>query len=149
MTGDRAGIREAAVWAACRGERVFPCLPGDKRPAVDRWEQRASANPEHVAEAWRDRYPGHNIGVACGPSRLVVLDLDTHGELPPDWQLPGIGDGRDVFAQLCEWAGQPWPVTRWTVTPSGGWHLWFRAPDVPDLRNTAGLLGPMIDARLA
>jgi Bifunctional DNA primase/polymerase, N-terminal len=129
------------------GFHFFPCLPGDKRPAVDRWERRASADPGHLAEAWRTRFPGHNIGVACGPSRLVVLDLDCHGQLPPEWQLPGIVDGRDVLAQLCEWAGQPWPSTYWVATPSGGWHLYFRAPDGAGIRNSASLIGPQIDVR--
>ena len=141
MTGYRA------VLLARRGWYVFPCLPDDKRPAVDRWEQRASASPEHVEDAWQDRYPGHNAGIACGPSGLVVLDLDTHGTLPDDWRLPGIRDGRDVLAQLCEWAGQPWPSTYWVATPSGGWHLYFRAPEGPEIRNSAGKIGPMIDVR--
>lgn len=129
-----------AVPAARRGWSVFPCRPGDKRPAVNRWEQRATAHPERVGRYWpSDR---HNIGVACGPSGLVVVDLDAHGELPGDWHLPGIRDGRDVLAQLCEWASQPWPVTYWVGIPSGGWHLYFTAPEAPEIRNSAGLLGP-------
>jgi Bifunctional DNA primase/polymerase, N-terminal len=139
--------RDAVVAAARRGWAVFPCLPGDKRPAVDRWEQRASADPAHVAEAWRTRFPEHNVGVACGPSRLVVLDLDCHADLPDDWRLPGVVDGRDVLALLCEWAGQPWPSTYWVATPSGGWHLYFRAPDGAGIRNSASLIGPQIDVR--
>jgi hypothetical protein len=113
----RRVLAESAAGLASRGFHVFPCLPGGKRPAVDRWEQRASADPAHVADAWRSRYAGHNIGIACGPSRLAVLDLDRHGELPAEWRLPGVIDGRDVFSQLCEWAGQPWPSTYWVATP--------------------------------
>jgi hypothetical protein len=127
------------------GFHVFPCLPGSKRPAVDHWEQRARADPETVARYWPG--PRHNIGIACGPSGLVVIDLDTHGSLPEDWQLPGIIDGRDVLAQLCDWAGQPWPSTYMVSTPSGGWHLYFRAPDGEKIRNSAGKLGPLIDVR--
>ena len=63
---------------------MFPCLPGHKPPAVDRWEQRACADLERVRRYWPSGR--HNIGVACGPSRLVVLDLDTHGTLPEDWR---------------------------------------------------------------
>ena len=145
---DYNGHRQAPAPLAARGWRVFPCLPGSKRPAVDRWEQRASADPAHVAEAWRIRFPGHNIGVACGPSGLVVLDLDCHGLLPDEWQAePGVRDGRDVLAALAEWAGQPWPSTHWVATPSGGWHLYFRAPDGPVIRNSASLIGPQIDVR--
>jgi hypothetical protein len=142
-------LAESAAGLASRGFHVFPCLPGEKRPAVDRWEQRASADPVHVAEAWRTRYIGHNIGIACGPSRLAVLDLDCRGELPSEWRLPGVVDGRDVFAQLCEWAGQPFPSTHWVATPSGGWHLYFRVPVGCQIRNSASLLGPQIDVRAA
>ncbi len=135
----------AAVTAAERGWHVFPCRPGDKRPMVDRWEQRACADPERVAAHWP---AAANVGVACGPSGLLVVDLDSHRDLPPDWQaIPGVVDGRDVLAQLCDWAGQPWPHTYTAATPSGGWHLYFRAPDSAGLRNTAGLLGPQIDTR--
>jgi Bifunctional DNA primase/polymerase, N-terminal len=140
-------LAESAARLASRGFHVFPCLPGDKRPAVDRWEQRASADPAHVADAWRSRYAGHNIGIACGPSRLAALDLDRHGELPAEWRLPGVIDGRDVFSQLCEWAGQPWPSTYWVATPSGGWHLYFRVPVGCQIRNSASLLGPQVDVR--
>jgi len=137
--------RDAAVATARLGWAVFPCRPGDKRPAVDRWEERACAEPELVARHWpSDR---HNVGIACGPSRLVVVDLDTHGQLPEDWRLPGICDGCDVLAQLAEWAGQPWPATRTIMTPTGGWHLYFRAPDGPQIRNSASLIGPLIDVR--
>src|ERR1022692_3977538 len=73
--------RAAAIAAARRGWAVFPCRPGDKRPAIDRWEERASADPTHIETAWRDRYPRANVGIAAGPSGLVVVDLDTseHG----------------------------------------------------------------------
>src|SRR5258708_7716570 len=130
---------------ARRGWHVFPCRPGDKRPAVDDWEHRACADPGRVARFWPS--PQHNIGIACGPSGLVVLDLDTHGTLPDDWRLPGIRDGRDVLAQLCEWAGQPWPSTYWVATPSGGWPLYFRAAEGLEIRNSAGKIGPLIDVR--
>lgn len=134
-----------AAELAALGWHVFPCLPDDKRPAVDKWEQRACADPDRVARYWPS--PRHNVGVACGPSRLVVVDLDTHGQLPDGWRLPGIRDGRDVLAQLCEWAGQPWPATYMVATPSGGWHLYYRAPDGEEIRNSAGKLGPLIDVR--
>jgi hypothetical protein len=138
--------RDAAIAASRRGWAVFPCRPAGKQPAVpDSWETRACADPDRVARFWPS--PRHNVGIACGPSRLVIVDLDTHGELPEDWRLPGIADGRDVLAQLCEWACQPWPVTHWVATPSGGWHLYFAAPDGSRIRNSAGLIGPQVDVR--
>lgn len=140
--------RDAAVAAAARGWAVFPCRPGDKRPTVRNWERRACADPERVARYW----PGdrHNIGIACGPSCLVVIDLDTHGELPAEWrQLPGVNDGKDVLALVCEWAGMDWPSTYTVATPSGGWHLYFTAPASSGIRNSASLIGPQVDVRAA
>jgi hypothetical protein len=137
--------RDAAVAAAREGWAVFPCLPRDKRPAVDRWEERACSDPDRVARYWPSGR--HNVGCACGPSSRVVIDLDTHGTLPDDWRLPGIRDGQDVLAQLCEWAGQPWPVTRTKRTPLDGWHLEFLAPAGMEIRNSAGKIGPLIDVR--
>lgn len=157
--------RDAAVAAASEGWAVFPCRPRDKRPAVPDhresecrrtgrcadghmgWEQLACADPERVRRHWpRDA----NVGVACGPSRLVVFDLDSHhhGDLPPEWaEIPGVTDGRDVLAQLCEWAGRPWPCTRMGSTPLNGWHMAFLAPAGRVIRNSAGKIGPLIDVR--
>lgn len=142
-----ASLRSAAIAAAQRGRAVFPLRPSTKRPAVNRWERRATADPERVARWWP---ASANIGIACGPSRLVVVDLDCHGDLPPDWAaLAGVRDGRDVLAQLCDWAGEPWPSTHTVATPSAGWHLYFAAPVGQALRNTAGAIGPQIDTRAA
>ena len=135
----------AAMEAARRGWAVFPCRPGDKRPAVPGWERRACADPGRVGRYWPSAQ--HNIGVACGPSRLVVVDLDTHSPPPDDWRLPGVHDGRDVLALVAEWAGQPWPVTYTVKTPTGGLHLYYSAPDGPGIRNSAGKIGPLIDVR--
>jgi hypothetical protein len=137
---------DAAVMLARRGWHVFPCRPNEKPPAVDHWEQRSCADPDTVRRYWPSAR--HNIGIACGPSRLVVLDLDVHGEMPDEWRkLFGIHDGKDVLAALCEWAGQPWPTTYWVASPSQGWHLYYRAPEGYEIRNSASLLGPMIDVR--
>lgn len=137
-------LSEHAAALARRGWHVFPCRPGDKRPSVRDWEHRACPDPERVARYWPG---GANAGIACGPSGLVVIDLDCHGELPAEWRLPGVRDGRDVLAQLCEWASQPWPSTYTVATPSGGWHLYFAAPDGSVIRNSASLIGPQIDVR--
>jgi Bifunctional DNA primase/polymerase, N-terminal len=134
-----------ACEAARRGWAVFPCRPGDKRPAVPEWEQKATSDPDQVRRSWPS--PRHNVGIACGPSRLVVLDLDAHGDLPQEWQLPGLHDGKDVLAQLAEWAGQPWPSTYMVATPSGGWHMYYVAPEGGQIRNSASLISPQVDVR--
>ena len=68
--------------------------------------------------------------------------------MPKAWRLPGVVDGHDVLATLCDRAGQPLPLDTYTVTtPSGGTHLYYRHPAGPQLRNTTGSLGWKVDTR--
>jgi hypothetical protein len=147
----RARLLDAALGLAGRNWRVFPLRPGDKRPAVRDWESRATSDPDRVTRAWTAG--PFNIGIASGPSGLVVVDLDRPkpGAVPPPPYLQrGIRDGADVLAKLCEALDQPLPVDTYTVrTASGGTHLYFTAPKAVTLRNTAGRLGWLIDTRAA
>src|SRR6266536_6029828 len=145
----RDELLATALGHARRGWRVFPLRPGDKRPAVRDWETRATTDPARIERAWRaDRF---NIGIACGPSGLVVVDLDQPkpGQVPPPaYRLPGVRHGGDVLAVLCEANDQPLPVDTYTVrTASGGTHLYYATPAAVTLRNTAGRLGWLIDTR--
>ncbi len=141
-----------ALAAAARGWHVFPLTPGDKTPprGFTGWERHATTDPG-IIRRWWTREP-FNIAVACGPSRLVVVDLDKPKEglrPPPPFDLPGVNDGADVLAVLCEQAGQSLPFDTFTVaTRRGGLHLYYTAPsDGPALGNTAGRLGWLIDTR--
>jgi hypothetical protein len=159
----RDELLEAALTYAARGWRVFPLQPGSKRPAcpthtADRcnhtdpfcrhghagWEARATTNPDRITHAWSSRPYG--IGIACGPSRLLVIDTD----LPkPREQHADDGrartSGEDVLAELV--ADQPLPDTHTVLTPSGGRHRYYLAPSSQELGNTAGKLGSLIDTR--
>jgi Bifunctional DNA primase/polymerase, N-terminal len=143
----------AALAAAVRGWHVFPLRPDDKRPAVTDWENRATIDPDRIRRCWATGPYG--VGIACGPSCLFVVDLDRPkpGQTPPpEWTAEGITDGADVFAVLCDRAGQPFPSTYTVTTGRGGTHLYFRHPvDGPSLRNTSGMqgngLGWLVDTR--
>ncbi|MFD9068928.1 bifunctional DNA primase/polymerase [Streptomyces lasiicapitis] len=131
----------AALDAASRGWRVFPLVPCGKRPAVSDWETRATTAPDRITRAWSTA--AFNVGIATGPSGLVVIDLDRPkhpGDTPPaSWAERGVTDGAEVLAVLCERHGQPFPSDTYTVrTWSGGTHLYFLAPEGEPLRNTAG-----------
>lgn len=131
------------------GFKMFPLRPGEKRPLVGQWEQRATNNPKCL-----DQWPARaGIGVACGPSGLVVVDLDTHGSIPAgsQWDQSGIRDGLDVFALLWERhsPGTSMFDTLTVTTPSGGLHLYFRAPRATQVRNSASKVAPMVDVRAA
>ncbi len=147
-----AALLPAAIAAAERGWHVFPLIPGDKRPAVRSWEPRATTDAERIACCWA--VGAFNVGIATGPSRLVVIDLDTpknpDDAVPEPWQGAGVVDGADVLAALCEQYRQPYPCETFTVrTASGGTHLYFTAPAGEPLRNSAGKLGWKVDTRAA
>src|SRR5689334_691783 len=79
---------QAALNAAGRGWHVFPLRPYSKRPAFPDhderhctrrdprcrnghtgWEPRATTDPARIGSGWA--IMPYNIGIACGPSRLV------------------------------------------------------------------------------
>jgi Bifunctional DNA primase/polymerase, N-terminal len=127
-----------ALDLAERGWYVFPLRPGDKRPlpGFTNWEKRATIDREQIIRWWVEA--PYNIGIATGPSALLVIDCDTAYEkdsLP--WRLVG-GD--------IEIAGNRLPRTFSVATPSGGQHLYFSARG-RSLSNTVGKLGKHIDTR--
>jgi hypothetical protein len=147
----------AALDAAERGWAVLPLRPGDKRPALHgedacpgigdcagghrKWEDRATVDPDRIRRAWGEL--PFNVGIATGPSGLVVVDLD----MPKRKSSTDTPCGVASFKALCERAGQAVPTTRTVRTASGGFHLYFTAPLGARLGNTAGRLGKRIDTR--
>ncbi|MFI6065818.1 bifunctional DNA primase/polymerase [Micromonospora sp. NPDC051227] len=151
----------AALAHAKRGWHVFPLRPDDKRPAFPDhagddctgrdprcrtaghhlgWEARATTEADRIRRAWTHRPYG--IGLACGPSRLVVVDLDT----PKDGTTGPTG--LDTLAELAAAHAAGIEPTYTVTTGRGGTHLYYRHPDDgPELRNTAGTLGPLVDTR--
>ncbi|MFF2044023.1 bifunctional DNA primase/polymerase [Kitasatospora sp. NPDC058170] len=151
-------LTAALTHAACNWH-VFPLALGAKHPALHSeercprtgpctsghlgWERRATTDRDVIRRAWS--HGPYNIGIACGPSQLLVVDLDTPkhaGDLPPErWAERGCKDGHDVFAALCEEHGQPVCDTFTVRTGRGGTHLYFTAPAGLALRNTCGEKG--------
>lgn len=148
----RRALTHAALSAVDRGWPVFPLLPGTKRPRPELtcWETKATLDRSRILRWWV-RHPDDNVAIATGPAQLVVVDLDRArpDETPPaDW--PEAACGADVLAELAARHGELIPAT-WTVaTPSGGHHLYYRAPTTGGpWRNTAGRLGWHVDTRAA
>ncbi|MDI3423626.1 bifunctional DNA primase/polymerase [Streptomyces luteolus] len=153
----RASLLDAALSAAERGWHVFPLRPDTKRPALHgeatcprtgpcvsghaKWEQRATLDPDRIRAAWST--DAFNVGIATGPSGLLVVDLD----VPKDKGTSDAPDGATTFKALCERVGQPVPDTYRVRTASGGEHLYFTAPTGIRLANTAGSLGALVDTR--
>ncbi|WST76611.1 bifunctional DNA primase/polymerase [Streptomyces sp. NBC_01136] len=150
-------LLDSALTAAERGWHVFPLRPGTKRPALHgeascprtgacegdhrKWEQRATTDPDRIRATW-SRSP-FNVGIATGPSGLLVVDLD----MPKDNSNADTPDGATTFGALCERTGHAVPTTYRTRTASGGHHLYFTAPSDVRLTNTAGTIAPLVDTR--
>ncbi len=159
-----AALRVAALAAAERGWYVVPLWPGGKQPAMHGvmtcdhsgpcaqghlgWEDRATRDRQQIAHYWANQ--PLNVGIACGPSNLVVLDLDTpggdHAEAPC-----GVRHGADTLARLAREAlGDGWKLpddTYAVATSGGGLHLYYQAPAGVTLKNTSGAVGELVDSR--
>lgn len=160
-----------ALTAAARGWHVFPLLPGTKRPARPNhpkrdctgtdprcrnghtgWDARATTDPTRIRRAWssNEQIPAYGLGIATGPSGLVVVDLDTHkpgSEIPEPWNRFGITTGEEVLDHLAGAHGGTITPTYTVRTPSGGTHLYYAAPDGVRYSNTAGSIGWLVDTR--
>jgi hypothetical protein len=141
-------LLRSALSLAERGWHVFPCVPGGKRPALrGSWQGHATTDSARIRVWWGRA--AYNIGIACGPSGIVVIDLDVPHDTEELSSAKGGStvSGGDVLANLCDQYGQPYPLPTYAVsTPSGGCHLYYVAPAGP-VRNSAGRLGPHIDVR--
>lgn len=140
---------EAALALAARGLAVFPlhtpkpdgacdcrraCDNVGKHPRTKNGWKDATTDSAQV-EKWWTTWRNANIGIACGPSGLVVLDVDPrHG-------------GDESLADLRGVHGEDWLDTVTAITGGGGQHYLYRAPDVPRIANSAGVLGPGLDIR--
>ncbi len=147
---DRA-VARSALDAVLRGWHVFPCAVGGKRPALrGNWQELATRSPDQVRDWWA-RAP-YNIGIACGPSGLVVIDLDLPREDAGDDDPDEDGalfplSGADRLSRLARANRERYPGDTYVVdTPSGGCHLYFSVAD-GKARNSAGAVAPHIDVR--
>lgn len=122
----------AASRLAESGCHVFPVKPRAKVPITARGCLDATRDAGQIADWW-SRWPTANIGIACGPSGLAVIDLDG-----PE----GLGGWRQLVA---EHPGTPPTLT--ARTGGGGWHLYYLALRDRRVGNTAGKIGPKIDSR--
>lgn len=130
-----------ALAYASRGIHVFPLIPEGKAPLSKNGQHDATTDQRRI-RAWWGRQPAANIGIACQPSGLYVVDIDA-----------GAGKvGAESWAALeAEHGATP---TLTVTTQSGGRHLYYRPTAAQidrgpagRLSSTAGRLGQHIDTR--
>jgi hypothetical protein len=105
----------------------------DKRGLIRRWNaEGAVRDPGRVTSIFKE-FPNACVGIACGPSRRIVVDVDPRN------------GGEDSFRKLCGEIGpEAFELCPTTLTPSGGAHYHFRAPSEP-VRSLSHALGRGID----
>ena len=125
---------QAALEYAQRGWYVFPVAPRAKRPITPNGLDDATTDQE-VIRKWWTANPNANIGVVCGPSGIVVIDVDTkEGK-----------DGTRAWEEIVRKYGVPKTLT--AKTGGGGRHYIFLAPQGVTIKNSVNALAEGIDVR--
>jgi putative DNA primase/helicase len=125
-------LDHALAYAAERGWAVFPlhdvvsgvcscgeaCKSPGKHPRTRTGLNAATRNPDVIRHWWMQT-PQANVGVRTGrESGIVVIDLDVH--------KPGVAEA------LEQWVGGAFGKPLTVQTGSGGLHLYYRYPDLPE-----------------
>jgi hypothetical protein len=123
----------AARWLAeTHRLKLFPLRRDSKLPAVKAFSDAATDDAAQHAKWWAKGE--RNLGVATGPSGLVVIDTDQK-------------DGKDGLGALRALAGShvaDLDKTLVVESPTGSRHFYFRGAPVA---NSAGKLGIGVDVR--
>lgn len=112
MGGEALRGREHAQRLAKRGYFVHP-VRDDKRPYLDNWQNRATAEADQVSALWSE-HPDALVAVVPGRSRLTVVDLDVKDH----------ANGIETLASFGLWDPEH-PVVGTSLSGHGR-HLWFR-----------------------
>lgn len=125
-------VVELALSLAGAGFAVFP-LAGKTPPPGFKWKDRASSDPQVIVAEFAGLPASvSNVGIACGPSGLVVIDEDE----------------TDAFTKACTDAGRPLPDTYRVQTGSHGRQHWYFTTEDHELGNRVGRFkGRHIDIR--
>lgn len=114
------------------GFPVIPLHSDSKKAAIDAWQM-----PENWItdpEDWED-WRGCNVGIPTG-RHLIVVDIDNKDGKPASEKLEEL---REKYPEL-----EKAPLVQ---TPSGGLHLYLKAPHDGEYRSGVSVLGSGIDIR--
>jgi hypothetical protein len=90
------------------------CGSPARHPRTAHGEKDATIDPSQIRHWW-ERWPDANIGIATGPSGLVVLDID----------------GEDGLALFKELAGNPTETLLAKTGRPKGLHLYYQGTGIP------------------
>lgn len=123
-------LPKSALWYAKHGWQIFPLRPRTKEPFYGIGVYNATSDTDQVMDWWR-KWPQANIGLHCGGSGLLALDLDTYKECFAGSSIFIDGDYETLSSR----------------TGSGGTHLIYRTPEGVKYGNQTGDLPQGIDVR--
>jgi len=123
-------LKAALVYASKYKWAVFPLGVRNKTPLLNGGCLRASKHAVDINRWWGQQCPAANVGIACGPSGLVVIDIDAGKGGYESWRKLGIDDDTVI-----------------SLTGGGGQHLIYLAPKGIAIKNSVGKLGDGIDVR--
>jgi hypothetical protein len=119
-------VRTLCNW----GWFVFPLAPGKKTPITPNGHKNATNDVPTALRLFNHRRL--NVGIATGPSKLVVLDVD--GAAGHKWLIDAV-----------KTHGLPQTFT--VRTRAGGFHYYFEAPPEIEIKCSASGIAPRIDIR--
>lgn len=109
------------------------CASPGKHPLTLHGVLEATTNADTIHH-WFDQWPQANLAVACGASKIAVLDVDPRHE------------GDATFKALVQAHGEGFFDTVRARTGGGGLHFYYADPE-GSVRNSQSLIGPGIDTR--
>ena len=125
-------LLHAALEYGDQGLAIMPCVERGKKPALSRTGKEhavATSDVDQIIKWWDATYPRSNIGIACTPNQLAVIDID--GEEGIEW----------IRANRL-----PMPVT-WVATTARGFHYYYRWP--AGMRISTCQIAPKLEIRAA
>lgn len=141
LLSDYACARETnldiALSLACRGLAVCPVRDwgdGDGFKPIAAFPEKATTEPSKIRDWWA-RWPEARVGLITGQRNgISVLDVD-------------VKNGKDGLATLAALGvADPRQLSNVrTITPSGGWHFFFKYK--PDLKATVSKIGRGLDVK--
>lgn len=129
-------MEAVALALTAKGFRVFPVVPGRKKPPLIKEPHLQATDDAETIAGWWGRWPGANTGVATGSrTRLVVLDFDCKGETA------------EKRLELFELMYDTLPPTWSARSPGGSIHRYYRVPEGVTIRSSVVTIAPAVDVR--
>ncbi len=138
LRGHTMGFLESALELASKGFHVFPIKGNAKAPPLILGFPDQATRDEATIRGWWEQWPSANIGISTSRfadnEALVVVDVDNK-------------DGKNGSEEILslELEGKTFPKTFTQTTPTGGYHLVYKAAAMA--KQGSGVLASAIDIR--